>query len=101
MHLVSSISTCTLHSCNSHISLRVELGLVLLYLLMHLTYDANNKSTVVIGWLIGCLIADQETNFCYNFNWKKRLQSQKSVWTFISLLNKNVLIFFEQSGNKV
>lgn len=99
MHLVSSIST--LHSCNSHISLRVELGLVLLYLLMHLTYDANNKSTVVIGWLIGCLIADQKTNFCYNFDWKKRLQSQESVWTFISLLNKNVLIFFEKSGNKV
>lgn len=99
MHLVSSIST--LHSCNSHNSLRVELGLVLLYLLMHLTYDANNKTTVVIGWLIGCLIADQETNFCYNFNWKKRLQSQESVWTFIYLLNKNVLIFFEKSGSKV
>lgn len=85
VHLVSSIST--LHSCNSHNSLRVELGLVLLYLLIHLTYDANNKSTVVIGWLIGCLIADQQTNFCYNFNWKKRLQSEESVWTFISLLN--------------
>lgn len=99
MHLVSSIST--LHSCNSHNSLQVEVGLVLLYLLMHLTYDANNKSTVVIGWLIGCLIADQETNFCNNFNWKKRLQSQKSVWTFVSLLNKNVFIFFEKSGNKV
>lgn len=99
MHLVSSIST--LHSCNSHNSLRVELGLVLLYLLMHLTYDANNKSTVVIGWLIGCLIADQKTKFCYNFDWKKRLQSQKCVWTFIYFLNKNVLIFFEKSGNKV
>lgn len=99
MHLVSSIST--LHSCNSHNSLRVELGLVLLYLLMHLTYDANNKTTVVIGWLIGCLIADQKTKFCLYFDWKKRLQSQESVLTFVFLLNKNVLIFFEKSGNKV